>query len=314
MTKNNKLAKKLILDELFDLMLYKKLSSLKSGFRPVLEELIPVENKHFNFWSDFFEFKGAKLNAGRRIKLLLVLVFCRVLGDRGIHLTLEATEIYGIKKYLDAWEKYKDDELGKKIKDVLIDEFHHEDQIVGHADSRKINPERVRNIFFGLNDGLVEMIGSVSGFFAALGAAQAVFLAGLTVAVAGSISMAAGAFMGANSEAEMKSIESGKRKFLNESQKQPYQDEPWMSGAIVGIAYFVGALIPVLPVVLGAKNFIPPFIFGGIALIAVSSILAFVSGMNIKKRIAMNIVLMVGAVAVTYIIGTLAKNLLGINI
>ena len=34
---------------------------------------------------------------------------------------------------------------------------------------RRINPERVRNIFLGLNDGLVEILGAVTGFFGAFG-------------------------------------------------------------------------------------------------------------------------------------------------
>ena len=34
---------------------------------------------------------------------------------------------------------------------------------------RKINAEKIRNIFLGLNDGLVEILGAVSGFFGAFG-------------------------------------------------------------------------------------------------------------------------------------------------
>jgi VIT1/CCC1 family predicted Fe2+/Mn2+ transporter len=45
-----------------------------------------------------------------------------------------------------------------------------------------------------LNDGLVEILGAVSGFFGAFGDAVTVLIAALTIAVAGSLSMAAGAY------------------------------------------------------------------------------------------------------------------------
>lgn len=47
---------------------------------------------------------------------------------------------------------------------------------------RRISPERVRDVFLGLNDRLVEILGAVSGFFAAFGNAATVLVAGLTVA------------------------------------------------------------------------------------------------------------------------------------
>ena len=50
---------------------------------------------------------------------------------------------------------------------------------------RHINPDKVRNLFLGLNDGLVEILGAVSGFFAAFRSSTAVLAAGFTVAVAG---------------------------------------------------------------------------------------------------------------------------------
>jgi vacuolar iron transporter family protein len=41
------------------------------------------------------------------------------------------------------------------VSDPVEDEFRHEDAVVTGHSERTINPERVRNIFLGLNDGLV---------------------------------------------------------------------------------------------------------------------------------------------------------------
>ena len=66
----------------------------------------------------------------------------------------------------------------------------------------------------GLNDGLVEILGAVSGFFAAFSNPVSVLIAGLTVAVAGSFSMAAGVYVATGSRNEVAGIEEKKREFL----------------------------------------------------------------------------------------------------
>lgn len=155
---DKKLAKQLVLDELFDLTLYKRFRAFTDGpTGDVLDELIPIETKHLAVWQEFFNITVSKLNFWRTVKLEILVLFSRIFGERGVHLVLEAIEVYGIKKYLNVWEFYKDEELGKAICDVLMDEFKHEDAIVEEVSKRKIHPERIRNLFLGYNDGLVEV-------------------------------------------------------------------------------------------------------------------------------------------------------------
>ena len=47
----------------------------------------------------------------------------------------------------------------------------------------------------------------------------------------------------------------------------------------------------------------------GSVIILVSMVLAFLSGMDIKKRIATNLIIIAGAVGLTYAIGLVAKRL-----
>src|SRR3989344_2779065 len=165
---DKKLAQNLVLDELFDLTLYKKMLNFAGlNEKEILNKLIPIETKHLAAWQSFFNTQSAELGLGRKIKLFVLLSLARLSGSAGIHLILQAIEIHGIKKYLAAWERYKDDSLGAEIKNILQDEFKHDDEIVSSAKRTKIYPERVRDIFLGFNDGLVEILGAVSGFFAA---------------------------------------------------------------------------------------------------------------------------------------------------
>ena len=162
---DDRLARKLILDELFDLSLYKALRDLTEGdVQKVLDELIRVETTHFAFWQGFFNLTLTTLNLPRRLKLRAIILACRLFGTPAVHLVLEAIEVYGVRKYLTLWQTYKDGPLGAAVRDILVDEFQHEDTVVTKLTERKINPERIRNIFLGMNDGLVEILGAVSGF------------------------------------------------------------------------------------------------------------------------------------------------------
>jgi vacuolar iron transporter family protein len=311
-----RLGRRLVLDEIFDLSLYRALHAVAPGdLRRVLEALIPVETRHVAFWQKFFGLEHVtRLDIGRRLRLAVISTVCRIFGASAIHIVLEAIEVHGVKKYLDVWKRYGDGPLGAAVREVLEDEFKHEDTVVSGDAERRINPEKVRNVFLGLNDGLVEILGAVSGFFAAFNSSVAVITAGFTVGVAGALSMAAGAYIGAGSEAELRDTEDSRRRFLGEAVTSEAAESPLASAAIVGIGYFIGAVVPVLPVVFGARTVWPTVLTGGVMIVAVSAIVAFISGMDVRRRILLNVVITGLAVVVTYTLGSLTKRLLGVAI
>ncbi|MDZ4732670.1 MAG: hypothetical protein SGJ16_03660 [Nitrospirota bacterium] len=162
-THDPRLARQLVLDELFDLLLYKELRAVtQPDVHETLDELIKVETRHVAFWQKFFNLKLDELNLGRRIKLSFMILVCRIFGSTAVHLVLEAIEVHGVRNYLALWRKYQGRPLGEALRGILMDELKHEDVLVTELTKRKINPERIRNIFLGLNDGLVEILGAVS--------------------------------------------------------------------------------------------------------------------------------------------------------
>ena len=92
------------------------------------------------------------------------------------------------------------------------------------------------------------------------------------------------------------------------------EESPLGSAVVVGIAYITGALVPVLPVLVGAKDALFSVFTAGLMVILVSTILSFLSGMDIKRRVLMNLAIITLAVSVTYLIGLLAKQLWGISV
>ena len=313
---NPQLTRTLVLDELFDLSLYKSLRELfprDTEMQRTLDELIAVEAHHLAFWQKFFNLALDRLDPGRKLKLWFITRLCRLFGATAVHLVLEAIEVYGVRKYLSLWRSYQGQPLGAALQNILQDEFKHEDALVTRLTERKINAEKIRNIFLGLNDGLVEILGAVSGFFGAFGDAMTVLMAAATTAVAGAISMGAGAFAALNSEQEIRRTETGKRLFLSETSEQAEMaEQPFQSAMFVGGAYFLGALVPVLPVAFGAQSAWPSIVAAGAMSVSVSTVLAFLSGMNLRKRIALNLIIIVLAVSATYGIGLVAKRLWGL--
>jgi VIT1/CCC1 family predicted Fe2+/Mn2+ transporter len=314
------LGRRLVLDELFDLSLYRALQRTTAGdLQRLLGELIPIETKHLAFWQRFFGLEIHALGAGRRLKLWVLVALCHLFGDRAVHLVLEAIEIHGVRKYLEVWELYRDQPLGEAVREVLTDEFRHEDEVVSRSIARRVDPEGIRNVFLGFNDGLVEILGAVSGFFAAFEQGTSILLASLTVSVAGGFSMGAGAYVAGSSENEVRRIERGRQAFLLERSAPPPPDAEQGPGApmraawVVGVSYLLGALVPVLPVAFGARTAVVSWVAGAVMTLAVSAVLAFLSGMDLRRRLWINAGVLAGAVIVTTLISLLAKRVLGVS-
>jgi len=312
----DELARQLVLDEIFDLSLYRALRRVAAGdLVRILDELIQVEERHVAFWQEFFGLADLRtLDLGRRLKLGVLEAVCRVFGASAIHVILEAIEVHGVRKYLRVWDRYREGPLGEAVRGILDDEFRHEDMVVTGDAERRVNPDTVRNLFLGLNDGLVEILGAVSGFFAAFGSASAVLAGGVTVAVAGALSMGAGAYIATSSEAEVRATERERRRFLGTDGDDGASESPLAAALVVGTGYTAGALVPVLPVLFGANGMVPTVIAAGATIVVVSAIVAFLTGMDVRRRIALNLAVTALAVGVTYAIGLLARSLWGIAV
>lgn len=314
--KKDTLGNELVVGELFDLSLYRMLRKRARGDMAILlDELIGVEEQHLRFWQDFFEVSHPRLGIFLKIRLAAFGLAARLFGEAGVSLMLEAIEINGIRKYLAVWERYKNEPLGAVVRRILDDEFRHEDAIVSDKINRQIRPERIRNIFLGLNDGLVEILGAVSGFFIAFETIAAVLSASFTVAIAGAFSMAAGAFVAVGAEREAEAVEKSKQYYL-EGKKDAAESakSPFGAALLIGASYLVGAAIPILPVFFGAENVLLSFGVSLVVVTFVSAFLAFLSGMDVKRRIGINVFIVALSVLVTALIGSVARRYFGIEV
>ena len=82
----------------------------------------------------------------------------------------------------------------------------------------------VRDVVFGANDGLVSILALVAGVYGAVTESHLIFMAGVTGAVAGAISMGAGAYLSAKSENEVTEREN-RRKGIKKKQSPEEERE-----------------------------------------------------------------------------------------
>ena len=314
-----KLSRALIAGEQASLALYERLLPVVGvDAKNILVSLVEIEKRHLRFWEDFFHEPAPPLGIFTKFRISLAVAVARIFGDRAILLILESTEIHAIREYFAVWDRYRDSEMGSSIKKILIEELHDEEIVITGTASRGLRGGNIRNLFLGLNDGLVEILGVVSGLFAAFDHTSSVVIAALTVAIAGSFSMAAGVFAAESSENEIKEVHDRKRAFLDDRTRtgkdEPEGTRPVASSLIVGISYFFGAMVPILPIFFGARGILISFLASGLIAIVIATAISFVTGMNIRKRILVNTVILTLAVSITYTMGIVAKNILGVSI
>ncbi len=298
----------LVLDEMADLALYQQFRRLAS--QPELcrlfDRLIVEEQKHVAFWRKRITDAPAGLDIWRSLKVQGLTLFGRLFGVSGMLLVLEAVEVHGIRKYLDLWATAPEGALRTDIKSILKDELQHEDTMITQIAGRNVRPEGIRNAFLGFNDGSVEILGAVSGFSTAFSDVSHVLVAGFTVAVAGALSMAVGAFMATSAEREVVALDQLRRRALSiEAEEREYKGvaSPMKAALVVGVTYLIGAFVPIIPFLFGAKNALPSILLSGILILCVSASLAFLSGMRIRRRLLINGGLIAFAVLISTFLG-----------
>jgi len=188
-------------------LLYRWMALQDPAHKKEFRELARFEEKHAKVWES--RLKGITLTFKPRVRVL----FLRVLGK--VHMAalleiLERDERLTAKKYMRQEHWIHDKKLLKDMRTMLPQEKEHSialAEIAGHDNAR--TGERwhrggssIRDIIFGMNDGLLSTFSLITGVSGAAVSNAMVLLSGLAGAVAGAISMAVGAYVSVKAEVE----------------------------------------------------------------------------------------------------------------
>ncbi len=183
-----------------------------------------------------------------------------------------------------------------EISKIIKDEERHELELIGMLDEERIG--YISSMVLGLNDAIVELTGTLAGLTFALRNSKVVGLAGVITGISAALSMAVSEYLSQKSEAE-----EGKN--------------PLRAAIYTGIAYIVVVIMLVLPYFLIPNPYIS-FISALIAVVAVIAaftyFVAVVKEQKFSSLFLEMFLLSMGVMIVAFVVGLLARRLLGIEV
>jgi vacuolar iron transporter family protein len=273
--------------------------------RGYLLQFSEVERKSSDLWASILKKRGVEINEvpAHPFSLLLISFLRSILGLSFALKFLEYGEEKGIERFKVSLSELGNEAERRKITKFIDREIFEENELSAKILGSNAVLDNIRDIVFGMNDGLVEVLAAVVGLAAFLQNSHLILLSGFIVAISGTLSMAGGAYISSDYESKVKGkdgSEKGKK-----------------SSLYVGSFYILGALFPLAPFAFGLSG------FGGIAfsIVITSLVLAFtatfvsvMSNKSISRNITETLLISLGAAAVTILIGYYARAALHLTI
>lgn len=161
--------------------------------------------------------------------------------------------------------------------------------------------DNIRDVIFGMYDGLVEVFAATAGLAIAIQNPMLVLFGGIIFAISGTLSMAGSSYLSAEYENSL----SGTNRI-----------SPSRAASYAGILYVVGSLFPLLPYIIGVVGYVGialSIISTAVALTVVSMLISVVSNTSIKARVVKSLVISLGIAVVTMLIGVFAHFVLHVT-
>lgn len=188
--------------------------------------------------------------------------------------------------------------ISEYVKDaakIAIEEDQHEQQLIALIEEERL--DYIGSIVLGLNDALVELTGALAGFTFALQNTKIIAATGLITGIAASFSMASSEYLSQRSEGE--------------------EEKAFKSSLYTGTAYIITVIFLILPYLLLDQFMIA---LGATLAIGIAIIFFFnyyisvAKDLNFKARFTEMAVISLGVSAITFLIGVLVRQFIGIDI
>ncbi len=273
--------------EVTEYHIYKRLSRKikKESNKKVLREIAEDELRHYKIW---MQYSGREVEPSRT----------------DISKYYWIVRIFGLTFGLKLMERGEEraqinyNEIGKEIPEAIKiseDENKHEKELLALIDEDRL--KYIGSIVLGLNDALVEILGTLAGLTFALQNNKLVALAGIITGIAGALSMASSEYLSNKSEGK----EEGAVK----------------SAIFTGIAYIIAVVFLVAPYFI----FTSPFMSLAVAVLdSVFIVFLFTYYISVaneqpfRKRFFEMVVLSTVVGLISFGLGYLARVIFGINV
>jgi VIT1/CCC1 family predicted Fe2+/Mn2+ transporter len=199
--------------------------------RQLLIEISENENSDANNWEKSIrELQGGNSDKpAKRLVNLRVRIMMAILGPRGFIEWLVIAEDDVLEQMIILAENLQDKLSSERWGRIVGDERLHiermKQELLGMVSWEMGGGGGVRDVVFGANDGLVSILALVAGVFGAYENSQLVLITGIAGAIAGTVSMGAGAYVSAKSEQEVTSKEQRRKGIKGKGSPQKEIDE-----------------------------------------------------------------------------------------
>ncbi|MEM3199291.1 MAG: VIT1/CCC1 transporter family protein [Candidatus Micrarchaeaceae archaeon] len=293
-------------DEAFHARIYARLLEKNSlgNYHIILKKLRDLEVKHANQLKLLLKREGiAVLPSDRKRIELAERTLSMLFGISFAIKFMEYNKLVVTKKLQKVLKKFDFNTLESEALAKLSKEEDIEDKLSNQLLKSNFVLKNVRDVIFGMNDGLVEVLAAAVGFAEVLQIPIVILVATLLVALAGALSMAGGAYLST--------------KYALASSSKNSAGKAIKSAFYTGIFYMCGAIVPIFPFAFGmlGNTAIVFSVFVTAAVVTfTSSIIAILNNESIAKRIVEALVITMGASAAAIVIGIYARMALNINI
>ena len=273
-------------NELNESIIYKKIAKFAKGNdnkRP-LERLAAEEHAHYEIWKSY---TGIEMKPNRA-KVFKYTFIARLLGFTFAVKLMERGEEIAQGKY---------ELLAKEVSESIYireQEEEHEAALLAMLDEERLH--YVGSMVLGLSDALVELAGSLAGFTFALQNTRLVALSGLIVGISATFSMASSEFLSAKSEG---------------------RNDAFKSCSYTGIAYLLTVVALILPYILLSQPLAALAIMIGIIVLIIAGFTYYTSvaqDLKFAPRFLEMAGISIGVAVISFVVGILAKQLLGVDI
>ena len=282
------IIKKMQQSELTESVIYEKIAKFAKGDenKKTLMRLAKEEHAHYEIWKRYTG-EEMKPEAG---KVLWYSLLARVLGFT-----------FAVKLMENGEENAQDEYelLAKEVEESAIirqQEEGHEKALLEMLDEERL--QYVGSMVLGLNDALVELTGSLAGFTFAMQNTRLIALSGLIIGISATFSMASSEFLAARSEG---------------------REDAFKSCTYTGIAYLITVILLILPYLLfSTAQFMPAlFCMLGIVILIIAGFTYYTSVAQtqpFKSRFLEMAGISVSVAVISFVVGILAKQFLGVDI
>ncbi len=265
---------------------YKKIARFAKGEenKKALERLSAEELAHHEIWK---KYTGIEMKP-QKAKVFKYTLIARTLGFTFAVKLMERGEGIAQENYALIAQ-----EVPESIQ-IKEQEEEHEATLLAMLDEEKLH--YVGSMVLGLSDALVELAGSLAGFTFALQNTKLVALSGLIVGISATFSMASSEFLSAKSEG---------------------RKDAFKSCTYTGIAYLLTVVALITPYLLLSHPLIALSVMIGIIVLIIAGFTYYTSvaqDLKFGSRFWEMTLISVGVAAISFLVGILAKQLLGVDI